>query len=286
MNYNRFYFVVSATLSLLIITLYTCNYTSEANEETADTVEKVTIAIQKLQAKGAVIEIQKNDSKVEYAISIDILGEDLKSIWCGRSEDLELIAIIGDVVELDLRYSIINTHGLKFLERLPNLRYLRLLHPDLIDKTSLSYITKCNKLEELSLFGSISKESMKYLIKLKNLRVLRAIGNTINDESMIQIAQLSELRYLELPMSQISDQGLTKLQNLNNLEIVELVGSKLTDRSAETFTKLKNLKYLNVCNTSITNAGVNRIKTVNPKCVISWNENPIPRSNAQDDTRN
>ncbi len=129
-----------------------------------------------------------------------------------------------------------NTSFVTYLQRLTELRELRLSNCPLED---ISFLKKLRKLQKFELINS-NVQDISPLIDLPNLVELSLIHNDITD--IIPIINLLKLRKLNLASNKISD--ITPIGALISLEELDLSSNKIIDVSV--LRKLRKLRILNL----------------------------------------
>jgi internalin A len=167
------------------------------------------------------------------------------------------------------------------LEKLPELRYLRIEKAKNVTDAALMHITKLTQLKNLTLRNSqISDSGLEQLkdmprleginlplntkmtdaglIHLKGMKRLKylSLGTNITDAGLEQLRGLTELKGLALLNTKISDNGLVNLKNFVKLEGLDLSGTNITDAGLEHLKGLTALRHIKLQSTQITDAGL------------------------------
>ena len=136
----------------------------------------------------------------------------------------------------------------------------------------------------MRLYGGVSDEGIKDLVKFSSLQTLYVTSSSLTDASAKELRKLPDLRHLQLDYNRgitndgvaelakiktlrslslsdtgATDAGVRHLRNLPNLYYLNLRFLPITDVSLETVGNLKNLKYLNLHQTKVTDAGLRQL---------------------------
>ena len=148
--------------------------------------------------------ISEQRGQVEMDAASRITAVKLPFGWV-TDADLEPIAAIPTLRNLDLSMSLISDVGMEKLKNLENVQDLNLYAVEHITDVAVAYIRPWKKLERL------------------NLR-----GTDITDTSLQYIGSLTSLRSLDVSYTQVTNNGMEFLAGLRNLEEFSVGGNKVT----------------------------------------------------------
>lgn len=133
--------------------------------------------------------------------------------WASNA-DLVYLQAFPEVEELDFfECRAVDQKGIKHLEKLPNLKRLRLSESGVTD---LAPLAKLTKLEALSLdsLEKLEPASFRHLPKLKKLRTLACRFTDLGDEVADQLAKCPALEELDVIYNKFSDKAIERLGKL------------------------------------------------------------------------
>lgn len=192
-----------------------------------------------------------------------------------KDEDLNIIARIENLEDLDLDFTQITDAGLANLKSCEKLRSLNLTQENLTDN-AIDSILKIPNLSELYIHhAAITDEGLKKISQLKNMQVLRVAPGFFTSEGLRQIQDMPKLRELDFsvntmePKSLITNKGIEYIARIRSLESLYLTGNPITDDSIHELKKMKQLKDLYLEKTKISEKGIRRIQQALPDCLVS-----------------
>ena len=140
------------------------------------------------------------------------------------------LSTLVNLEELNLCHTRITDLGLKAIEQMPRLRSLQLArHPGWYLKQQLtddcvSSIMQLTELEQLSISGEISDESLTEIVKLPRLKSLSIYHSAVTTRGLAAL-QDSAIQSLSLSAGQIGDtQGVETLKGFRALKNVHVIG--------------------------------------------------------------
>jgi len=203
------------------------------------------------------------------------------SIWVWTDHELEQLAGLTRLENLNVYGNQVTEAGLAHLEALPGLRTLELRgavpEPDAwlphleglaelrslvitnarMTDTTFKYLTTLRRLEDLALRDSeITDAGLAHLPRLSNLRTLEFRDTIVPDAELEQMTSLHKLSSLTLWGTPTTDAGVAHLAELASLESLDLAGTQITDAGLAHLTRLAKLKELSLSDTGITDAGL------------------------------
>ncbi|MBU1076757.1 MAG: hypothetical protein KKH98_05650 [Spirochaetes bacterium] len=128
-----------------------------------------------------------------------------------------------------------------------------------INKDPFIYI---EKKEDTFIFMDIGvgDDDIRYLGKLKHLRILMLQNTNITDRGLTYLKDLTNLEELNLSKNRISGSGLVSLHAMKNLEILDLSETNVTDEGMKNLFALVSLKKLDLYDTNVTTRGLISLK--------------------------
>jgi internalin A len=198
-------------------------------------------------------------TRLERLVGSDVLNR--PSYVRIRSEDqLDSVIQLARVEELDLAGVPISETGAGKIERLPELRSLR-LDGSTISDGAFRHVGAVSGLENLYL-GTAWKLTDEGLIHLRGLQRLRTLGlpRQATDRSLETVGSLVQLERLFLGGARISDDGLGHLENLTRLQVFSLHGRDISSRGLEHLGRLVQLRELDLSDTKVTDDGLVRLR--------------------------
>lgn len=176
--------------------------------------------------------------------------------------DLELIAVLTGLKNLDLYETDVTSRGLRRLSECAELRILSLGNNDIDDLDGLAGMAQ---LRELGLIG---------------MHVYRTGGGDeypLTDTGTGVLATLTDLESLDLRFNPITDVTLERLAGLTKLRKLELDNTSITDHGLVHLRSLKNLEYLGLEDTPVTSKGAKELLGRLPKLRIEGKTNKAGR---------
>ena len=171
-----------------------------------------------------------------------------------KDEDVKLLKEFRHLTALSLDHSsFVTSAGLRELSSLKNLTWLDLSFIQVTDE-DLKNLSGLTNLKSLFLVNSnISEFGLKELKDLKNLTILdvssyMAPTSRITDASLKELIGLKRLAVLKLMNIRITDAGVKELRNLTELTTLEVHCGDITDAGLKELGELKNLTTLHLFN--------------------------------------
>lgn len=124
------------------------------------------------------------------------------------NSDMEWIARLSSLAELNISGSDVDRDGLVRLQSLPRLRWLNL---------------KDTKADD---------DAIRVLAGIPSIETLSVAGTSVTDTGLSHLSNLPRLKSLDLSRTRVSDEGLRTIQGMGALEQVFLSGSKVTAAGA------------------------------------------------------
>jgi hypothetical protein len=151
---------------------------------------------------------------------------------------------------------------LSFLDKLPNLRSLRLIGPGVTD-AAIAHISVMTNLEELYLPSdqNLTDDGISHLKEFSELIKLDLSGTKLTCTGLNDFA-LTALEMLNLGHSGVTDEGLHFIEGCNNIVGVYLAGTKLTDAAMQTFQTLGTMHELDLEGTSVGDEGLKNFENL------------------------
>jgi hypothetical protein len=176
----------------------------------------------------------------------------------------------GHVKELVANQLELQDDDLHWFGWLPLVTDISLEHTAITDK-GIAHLAACDRLEWLNLWQTaIGDEGLKVIGGFKRLQHLPIGGTNITDEGMHHLRDLKDLIYLGLRETRIGDAGLRHLTGLTQLESLNLMETPVTDASIPILLGLEKLKTLRLEGCRISPAGVARLRSEMPQCLIVY----------------
>ena len=161
-----------------------------------------------------------------------------------------------DQVSLTVEATEVAPTTLAELSRLPNVRALNLMDPDLTD-AGLAHLSGLPNLRGLHLGGTqVTDAGLAHLSGLANLRVLDLSLIRVTDAGLAHLSGLANLRELTLRDTKVTDAGLARLSRLPKLRLLNLRSTQVTDAGLAHLSRLANLRELTLWDTKVTDAGL------------------------------
>lgn len=216
-------------------------------------------------------------------------GEELSADWNSGPHSPESIlahlSALSKLKRLDITGIPVTDDGLRHLRNLTNIEYLRitgteqysleLKHLDqLINLRTFQMwngsfspegwknLTNFPNLEVLELYCSQSRNGMKSLEHLANLRELVLPYSGIADDDLSHLRALKRLELLDLKYTSITGPGLVHLKNLPQLKTLHLDGSKVNESAFEPLRALPNLRFVGLHSTPLASLGIENLAAV------------------------
>jgi hypothetical protein len=192
------------------------------------------------------------------------------------------VAQYGDRIwGLDLRHTKVTDHGLRHLERLPQLEQLALGNDDLkqfpnlhrpispITDAGLIHLKGLTRLRNLHLDGlPITDAGLDALKDLPALGGLYLSRTKIKGPGLAQLKSLPTLVCLYLDQSEINDEGLSFLTGASNLYVLSLNGVGLTGKGLNALKGLPQLMQLEVNGSGLLDVEVLDVSKSKPRLKI------------------
>lgn len=141
------------------------------------------------------------------------------------------------VVRLNFEQTETNDADLRWLESLPDVRWLSLYDTRVTNK-GMKYLASLPKLENLYIFGTeIGDAGLQHVRKLKALREIQCSGNPISDEGLQHLSALAQLEDVRVGYTKVTDSGLKHLERLRNLRYLDLRGTQVSEQGVATLQK-------------------------------------------------
>lgn len=120
---------------------------------------------------------------------------------------------------------------------------------------------------------NVTDASVPRICELKRLTILHLEWTNVSDQGVQKLCSLKSLRALGIgnrPFEDhtITDAALARLGELKSLEVLCLHGHGITDDAVPVLEKLESLQELYLFSTRITGAGVARLNSSLPKCMV------------------
>ncbi|MEZ5942636.1 MAG: hypothetical protein R3C18_14680 [Planctomycetaceae bacterium] len=187
---------------------------------------------------------------------------------------------------------LIRDHYLLHLADSTHLKNLQLAGNPLSGE-GLAHLRGCRELEQLCLHGcALTDEGLQKIPPLPNLITLDVSNNQITDAALREISRerFPKLRQLILDRTDVTAAGLVQLKGigpmlsigelrlrdedlmfldeLSEVRALSLFRNPITDASVVRLSRLKQLEYLDVRQTKITQAGLDKLQSSLPECVL------------------
>ena len=166
----------------------------------------------------------------------------------------------------------------RIVDLFPNLDEISLIKCKISDKNSKEIVKSLKKLEQLrSLYISqnqIGPAGAKELAALVNLQNLDISRNQIGPAGAKELAALVNLQSLDISRNQISDGGAKELAALVNLESLDVSHNQISDVGAKELAALVNLQSLHISSNQIGPVGAKELAALINllKLDIGWNQ--------------
>jgi Leucine-rich repeat (LRR) protein len=177
--------------------------------------------------------------------------------------DLEHIAGLTNLEELDLEDAPVNDAGLIHLQNLSKLKRLNLLKRSPSGKITgagMVHLKNLKSLEELTIPRGASDAGLEQLAALDSLKKINLWGDDITDKSMPVLAQMKSLETLEISSRNITDAGIEKLAQCPRLKSLSLQNTPITEAALSNLSKIKTLTNLSFWDTNINGRGLSFLK--------------------------
>ena len=146
-----------------------------------------------------------------------------------ESEDFALVGNVSSVPKLFLGNSTIKDADMELVAKLPNLKELDLTRTRITDKGIL-FLKDHQTLENLYLSQTqISDKGLETIATIPNLKHLILWRCNITDAGCMSLAKTENLVSLSLDETMISDRGVRQLLPLKNLKELKIIGTRVTD---------------------------------------------------------
>jgi len=148
----------------------------------------------------------------------------------------------------------ITDDGLSFVREMTELENIDLIQTN-VSGEGLRHLSKAAKLRRIRVVnekGGLSREILKQLAAMPNLRELVGRGNVSSDDDLRLLMRAAKLETLDLSYcGGISDDGVRLLASLSNLQRLDLCSTGITGKTLPSLTGLKKLSELSLSLTSV-----------------------------------
>lgn len=219
------------------------NGTSEVSLESLDCSDE---ALKWCKERNDVIRLDVNGTSItgvglKYVTHLPL--QILQMSQTGVS-DLQNLAFIKTLENIELNRTLIKTRHLRSLIGLPKLKVLKIeennLNDDCIDQIvqmpNLEYLSLCHN-------SGITDDGVNKLMSLKKLKGLRLGSLRIGDDGLRNIERLKNLRSLDLNGTDVTDKTLAKLSRMPLHELY-LSGTNVTDEGVRQLVNCGTLDHL------------------------------------------
>lgn len=261
----------------------------------------------KLDQAGYVIEVNLRGTLIDDAKDLQGITQlsRLRSLLFNETPiteaELELIAKVASLENLDARDCALNNKSITYLTGLSKLKALRLSGNEDIDDEAMPDINKLTnlkvlmldflwvsddgltqlkdlqKLEEIYLAKTlIDDKALQTLTTFPKLKKIRLAQNQISNEGLAALAKMPQLVELDLSEnSLLSDPGMQHLTGLKAMQKLNLWRVALTDAGVEPLQGLTNMEWLNLDNTQVTDAGLKYLKDMHKLEFLHLGSTPV-----------
>jgi len=176
---------------------------------------------------------------------------------------------------LVLWYNNITDHGLKQLERFPNISRIQ-IDGGGFTGSGLKALSPMLTVEGLAMgMSHFSDANISFLDRFPNLSSLALRDCKITSKGIKNLPRLTSLTTLELSYNQsITDVCLPEFKRFPLLEILMLNSTGITDRGLQELSTFKNLRQLDIENCSVSAEAVDRLQDALPNCKVVTNAPP------------
>ena len=209
------------------------------------------IQVLRLRNLGASDDALRHVSHFKGLLRLDLQG----NFFTGRA--LEHIAMMHDLLSLDLGDTTIGDDGVRQIAQLKSLRQIDLKRTKITD-LSLELLGSTSRLESLDLYQTtISDRGVAHLVGLRNLRNLRISHTNTTDLALKYVAKLENLDSFEFDETRATDSGLAFLAGLKKLKSIRAYQNPFSDAGLAHLARLPALEDLSAGNgTTFTDRGL------------------------------
>ena len=195
----RFQFSILALLVLVVVVAVPCSWLA-AEMKAAKEQRQVVEGIEKVRGRVTY------DYKLPGPVWLrNLLGDDL----------------VGDVTQVDLRFSEVSDAGLERFKGLPRLQTLDLYGTEVSD-AGLQYLKGLTRLKSLDLNSTkVSDAGLEHLKGLTQLQVLDLSSTNVSDTGLEHLKRLTQLQRLYLMYAKVGDTGMEHLKGLGQLQTLD-----------------------------------------------------------------
>ena len=214
-------------------------------------------------------------------------NEKLVLLICGSTKmDGKLMEIAGslpNLQRLEVDHVGLTGEELKHLTQLNRLTSFGLRNTSQLVAKDMEFIASRSSLTVLVLSGgSLGADAITRLSPLTRLKTLDLTDNQIGDEGMARLLAFRTLSELRVESNRVTDAGVEAIANLVSLRTLSLAENPgITDTSVDYLGKLRLLGELDVTNTSMSDQGIDRLKTLLPRCSILTADGLAPEGEDQ-----
>ena len=182
------------------------------------------------------------------------------------------VAGLQNLKHLNLSETFINDEGFAVLAPLTSLEEVNVSATD-VNGTFLEHLGSSGAKAKLTKIqagrSNFGYQGFVFLKQFPSLTELYASGVSATDASMEGLQRMNSLAVLELEGNKITDLGIPQIAKCGGLRELSLQDNGgVTDRSLRQLARIKKLEKLNLNGTSCTVAGVQKLKSALPDCVI------------------
>ena len=167
---------------------------------------------------------------------------------------LDKVSRMGSLRALDLSNTRANSETLARFDDLLNLRRLD-LRATAVEDPGMVTIGEVSTLMELAVPFWLTEASAPHLVKLTELRVLRARAVRFSAAGLKHLGALGELLFLELNHVDVADESVVGLLPATSLEVLELEHCPIGDPGMEVIAQMPRLRKIEIEETLVTDKG-------------------------------
>jgi len=229
-------------------------------------------AVKKLKQLNATIEYDRHSVGLTPVWLRDIIGPDLSGkvvmVSCRfhADEDADSLADLHDLVDLEIRNSIVTGHVAQQLTGLNKLEMITLYRVK-VDQHAYQWLPTCPELRYLGVQETnIDDNLLQWLRRSSNLAYLELNSTSITDAGLVHIANLTNLKGLCLRSTRITDNGLKYITQNTELVRLDIADTRVTDGCVKHFAKLCKLEYVDISQTQISASADAELRQMLPNC--------------------
>jgi hypothetical protein len=140
----------------------------------------------------------------------------------------------------------ISDASIPYFSKMTNLEVLELISADITDKTIIAIAENCKKIRHLELAGTCIDGSGFKAFSSDSLLEYVGCGGKINDETIKYLTRLKNLKIVEFAFTDVSDKGLMQFVKCHNINRIGVECSAVTRRGVNKFIKKRKDVFIRI----------------------------------------